>query len=345
MEFRIGDKVKFLNEEGQGVVTRIIDKKLVGVMIDEGFELPVMKNELIKIEADSDMRQFAEPEEYKEESISESYQQPDITEEIKDETRFSVFLAFVPKDADNPGSSNFNLYLINDSNYAIYYMLSYKDNEGYSNYLQSDQLEDNTKVEITSLDHNDLGNWTQLDLQALAFRRGRYRSLAPLHAGWKINHTAFHKTGSFTENDFFHENAMVRDMTTKPIGKSIGELSEKELQKIIKEKEQQPSEKIYKSPKGKEDIEEVDLHIHELVDDYKDLSNAEMLEIQMGRFQTTLEGAIKSKTRKIVYIHGVGNGRLKHEIRKTIDRKYPRLRYQDASFKEYGYGATMVIIN
>ena len=95
MEFRIGDKVKFLNEEGQGVVTRIIDKKLVGVMIDEGFELPVMKNELIKIEEHSDMRQFAEPEEAEEQFGRPDAQQPDITEEIKDETRFSVFLAFV----------------------------------------------------------------------------------------------------------------------------------------------------------------------------------------------------------------------------------------------------------
>ena len=224
-------------------------------------------------------------------------------------------------------------------------MLSYRDDEGYSNYLESDQLEDNTKVEIISLDHNDLDAWNQLDLQAIAFRRGRYRAPAPLNASWKLNQTAFHKAGSFTGNDFFHEHAMVRDMTTKSIEKAIGELSPKEVDKIIKEKERQPSEKKYKSPKGNEDIEEVDLHIQELADNYKDLSNAEILEIQMGRFQTTLEGAIKSKTRKIVYIHGVGNGKLKHEIRKTIDRKYPRLRYQDASFKEYGYGATMVIIN
>ena len=49
-------------------------------------------------------------------------------------------------------------------------------------------------------------------------------------------------------------------------------------------------------------------------------------------------------TRKMAFIHGLGNGRLKHEVLKTLDRKYPKLKYQDASFKEYGYGATMVII-
>jgi hypothetical protein len=48
--------------------------------------------------------------------------------------------------------------------------------------------------------------------------------------------------------------------------------------------------------------------------------------------------------RKIVFIHGVGNGKLKLEIRRSLDRDYPQLKYQDASFQEYGYGATMVIL-
>ena len=86
------------------------------------------------------------------------------------------------------------------------------------------------------------------------------------------------------------------------------------------------------------------LHIQELADDFANLSNAEILDIQMSRFTTALDGGIIAGTRRIVFIHGIGNGRLKHEILKTLDRKYPKLRYQDASFKEYGYGATMVII-
>jgi hypothetical protein len=40
----------------------------------------------------------------------------------------------------------------------------------------------------------------------------------------------------------------------------------------------------------------------------------------------------------------VGNGTLKIEIRKELDRMKNKLDYQDASFKEYGYGATMVKI-
>ena len=48
MRFKIGDKVKFLNESGGGVVKAIIDSKLVKIETDDGFEMPVMITELIK---------------------------------------------------------------------------------------------------------------------------------------------------------------------------------------------------------------------------------------------------------------------------------------------------------
>ena len=92
------------------------------------------------------------------------------------------------------------------------------------------------------------------------------------------------------------------------------------------------------------DLVEVDLHIHELIDDTRGLANHEMLEIQMGRFRNELETAIANGTRKIVFIHGVGNGTLKQELRKELTTKYKKYYFQDASFKEYGYGATMVIL-
>ena len=95
----------------------------------------------------------------------------------------------------------------------------------------------------------------------------------------------------------------------------------------------------------KPEMEEVDLHIEQLMDNYKSLSNSEIVDIQISRFRTALESALIHKTRKIVFIHGVGNGKLKLEIRKILDTEYKSsVRYQDASFKEYGFGATMVIL-
>ena len=52
MKFNIGDKVKFIDQQGQGVVTKIINPSTVGVTTD-GFELPYLVTDLIKVEKPS----------------------------------------------------------------------------------------------------------------------------------------------------------------------------------------------------------------------------------------------------------------------------------------------------
>jgi hypothetical protein len=89
---------------------------------------------------------------------------------------------------------------------------------------------------------------------------------------------------------------------------------------------------------------EIDLHIQELIDDYRYLNNAEILRIQLSVFKQHLEKAIINNQRKIVFIHGVGEGILKTEIRRIMDQQYVEVSYYDASYQKYGYGATEVII-
>jgi len=47
MKFKIGDKVRFLNEPGGGIVTKIISPSMVNVSIEEGFDIPTMTSELL----------------------------------------------------------------------------------------------------------------------------------------------------------------------------------------------------------------------------------------------------------------------------------------------------------
>lgn len=103
-----------------------------------------------------------------------------------------------------------------------------------------------------------------------------------------------------------------------------------------------PKKKLIKA-KNKE-AEEVDLHIEELLENYKGMENAEIIRIQLSVFNKTLDNAILSKKRKIIFIHGVGNGRLKSEIRKIL-AGYDRVTFYDASYKKYGWGATEVLIH
>ena len=86
----------------------------------------------------------------------------------------------------------------------------------------------------------------------------------------------------------------------------------------------------------------LDLHIENLIDSHNGMSNSGILKIQMSHFKSFLNKSIDKKHRKIVVIHGVGEGILRHEIRKELDIYHPYFEYYDASYDEFGYGATEI---
>jgi hypothetical protein len=89
---------------------------------------------------------------------------------------------------------------------------------------------------------------------------------------------------------------------------------------------------------------EIDLHINKLIDRVTGLSNTEILMLQLNKFRRELDISIKSHEREIIFIHGIGNGTLKNELRRVADQEYRWCSQEDASFKEYGFGATRIRI-
>jgi dsDNA-specific endonuclease/ATPase MutS2 len=87
---------------------------------------------------------------------------------------------------------------------------------------------------------------------------------------------------------------------------------------------------------------EIDLHIGNLVEDQTRYKASEILEIQMKKLEASMEEAVSKRMRRLVIIHGVGQGTLKMQIRRELQEKYPEYQFQDASFSEYGFGATLV---
>lgn len=110
---------------------------------------------------------------------------------------------------------------------------------------------------------------------------------------------------------------------------------------LIDQKSSTDKKKHFKSKKGVL-IKEIDLHIHELIDSEKGMSNYDKLSLQLKIAKVNLEEAIQKKHSKIIFIHGKGAGVLKKELRQLCS-KYP-VSFHDASYTEYGFGATEVII-
>lgn len=87
---------------------------------------------------------------------------------------------------------------------------------------------------------------------------------------------------------------------------------------------------------------EVDLHIHELVDRDTGMDPHDKLQIQMEHFERMMKRAEQQRISKVIFIHGIGQGILRNEIRKNLELYYPNADFFDGSYREYGYGATEV---
>ncbi|MEO0571351.1 MAG: Smr/MutS family protein [Bacteroidota bacterium] len=117
-----------------------------------------------------------------------------------------------------------------------------------------------------------------------------------------------------------------------------------EVHRVKKEKEV-PKRKKIPSVKTKERNApkmEVDLHIHQLTTSTKGMTNFDMLNLQLDTAKRQLEFAISKRIQKVVFIHGIGEGILKEEL-KYLFKRYP-VDFYDAEYQKYGIGATEVYI-
>ncbi len=130
----------------------------------------------------------------------------------------------------------------------------------------------------------------------------------------------------------------------------IMDVVERNLDKHVARKANEQFRLLYKnkdasSVKRKGELMEIDLHIHELLDRHEGMSNGEIIQIQLEHFERTLRIAEEKKIPRVVYIHGVGQGVLRAEIRKMLTMYYPNCEFMDGPYQHYGYGATEVRIS
>ncbi|MCH2031874.1 MAG: DNA mismatch repair protein MutS [Tenacibaculum sp.] len=128
-------------------------------------------------------------------------------------------------------------------------------------------------------------------------------------------------------------------------------VSQKELSKKVSVDRSMLSQKVKGLEKKKnspfkktknEVVMEVDLHIEKLVKSKRGMDNYDILSIQMDTAKRKVEYCIQKRISKIIFIHGVGEGVLKSELHYLLNRY--NVKYYDASYKEYGLGATEVYV-
>ncbi|MCT4616424.1 MAG: DUF2027 domain-containing protein [Marinifilaceae bacterium] len=337
MNIKIGDEVRFLNDVGGGRVVEIIDSNTVLVLNpDDDFEIPCLaKNLVVTKQAENSRAQ-------EEEIIQEKFEHK-LSSGKKIESLFAdktdVLAVFVPNSEENYLDSDMKLYLVNNTKYNILFSFYHNTGAGLKGIKQG-KLESKSKIELSGYSRSEIGDIKNCLFQVIFYQDGLNNPLKPFERLLKINPVKFRKESSYMETAYFRQPAVAFKLNNDALEASIENMSDKEFKNIIREKSKIVQKQQIKQ--NENEILEIDLHINELIDSVVGMSNADILEYQLSKFHEVMRENHSKKGKKIVFIHGIGNGTLKKKIYEELKRKYSKLYFQDASFKEYGWGATMI---
>lgn len=347
---KIGDKVRFLNEVGGGIISGFQGRDTVLVEDEDGFDIPMLRTECVVVATDNYNVAMSNEEIQKAKATEDSNREEALESaiiETKEGDELNVYLIFTPQEIKNLSTTSFDAYLINDSNYFMYYTYSNITSNGKLSSRSHDLIAPNTKLYVETFTKAVLNDLENIRIQLIAFKHDRdYDAKAPVDVELRIDPVKFYKLHSFRDTPYFEEDVLlydvvVRDNAPKAVKVDANVLKEALMSKPeFKPKKSEPLVKKSKKPA----IIEVDLHIDELLDSTAGLDNKAILEHQLQEFRKVMNENLAHKNQKIVFIHGKGDGILRKAILEDLRRSYSSCVYQDASFQEYGFGATMITI-
>lgn len=379
---KIGDKVSFLFDKGGGTVAAI-KGNIVYVEDEDGFQIPTPINEVV-VEASADSysttnmvhamakaeRQVSiksdgrsvrsliregmdEDVDMSVDAVDDDPAMKDISfqkpvEERKGGNLLSAYLAFVPEDIKQVTNTKFDTYLVNDSNYYLHYIYLSAENNSWTVRAQG-TLDPNTKEYIEDFTQREVNALSRVCIQLIAFKKDKPFSLKqPVSVQLRIDQVKFYKLHTFQPNDFFEEPSLLYtivegDKVARSLNVDADTLKE-EMYAQQGDIDRLTALNTKPVRKGMEDAEVIDLHAEKLLDNTGGMSSSDILNYQLDKFRSVMKEHRNERGKKIIFIHGKGEGVLRHAIIHELNYRYRSCTYQDASFQEYGYGATQVTI-
>jgi hypothetical protein len=313
MKYKLGDFVRFVDEKMEGIVTRIIDEQMIGVTGEDDFEIPVLASKVTTVHG---------------------YQAPGTAKTVIEEqaiptAEFKTKGIYIGVVSDAKANSVVHFHVINDTSFQLLLSLTTEKQQVFKGEYAG-IISPKSTVQIYSAQLADLQLWPKLMFNVLFYTTQNIAPVAPLVVDEK-----------FKAKDFAGAKKTL-PLLNLP-GWSI-QLDEPEFTidaQQLKESFYKPADEKVKAEKP---VQEVDLHIEKLRDDHQFLNSAEMLKIQVDTFNKALDTAIVHQLPDITFIHGAGNGILKHELHKLLSKNNRIQTFMDARKEKFGYGATKVIL-
>lgn len=282
-------------------------------------------------------------------------------EETKYGDKLNIALAFEPTRIRDLSKSDFNAVLVNDSNYFLFFTFLRRSAEerGWHT-VYAGEVAPNELVDMAVIKQGEFNDYERVALQYVAFKKGKeFEMKAPASISRKLDLTKFFKLHSFRPGIYFDNPVMeIRLVKDDDMGSghsdrvASGAILEDQGDGVDLSKLTSSNQPKKKQPKPQNvspykllPLIEVDLHIDQLVDTTTGMDNKAMLQLQLDTVRKTMKENEKRKGQKIVFIHGKGDGVLRKAVRDLLKKEWPKGELQDASFQEYGFGATLVTIH
>lgn len=328
--FKPGDKVSFKNEKLNGVVIDVLKNGKIKVMLDDGFDMDVMEKELVRINTGtSDLEKL-----YK---TDESVFKDEIPVAIQFGKEGEVNLVTLPAEENSVLSGPVNFILENRTDYSVAFAFSFKNQfEQYG--VMMETLAQKSKSEIGKYHRSELKMCTSIHLEMLFYKNGEFKPVKPVATDLSILLPELQQTHAHLKG----RNAFARFQllyTSQEHLINVEQLKNAFMHKAKPEPGKIISADLFSYSSSKE----VDLHIEALTDNYTELSNSEILELQMITFRNSLNSAIVKKLKTVTFIHGIGDGVLKRAIQAEL-KDYKGVKHQPAPMGKYGLGAIEILL-
>lgn len=354
MKYKVGDYVQFLNDTGGGRVHKIINNNIVEVKDNSGFCIPISVSELIIEKTAETVKAAKELVQKKEVAMPQTDSYIQALEKNLEYTH-KIYVCFVPVSNSHNSDDELDIYIVNDTVYKAAIAVIFKTENRFEG-IDLKIIPKKSKYLVETILFSEINDWENAYIQIIFFANDSDTLISPITSKLSLNAVNLYKNGSYKDSTFFDipvytvevakpEKYFIEKSNPKNIKhKTTHDKNDDVFIKI--DKDIKPEIKIVskKHRKNNPDLtKEVDLHAHELFENPDEYSVQEIFTKQIEIFKKELEQAIDKRLNKITFIHGKGNGRLKHEINELLKNKSGII-YYDASYQKYGEGATEIKI-
>lgn len=339
-----GDKVRFLHEKGEGIVTKITSQ-YVYVDLGDGFELPMLLNDVIIIEKAKIKTETNSLEEKNNNINNKEANVKQLSKTSKQKLNKGVYISFTPEKQDFVLSGDLNIYLINYTSNDLMYLI-FSPNFDFTTPIFKGEIESSSALLLKTISRSETSNFNKLISQFLVCNSSEKGIYAPITANIEIKSSKFNNEELYYENPILDKKALTTQLFRIEELSFISQFStNKSYDEVVSIKSEIIQKKSFIDKYEVANKEaEVDLHLEKIVDDVSKVENFRKLQVQLEYMKKCLDSAIESSYRKIVFIHGVGVGVLKIELHKILST-YENIEFRDAPIAQYGIGATEVLIH